>query len=130
ITTDNYSCNYAVPTPKNTGTVKYNVIHIHIVIGSAEIAISDSRSGQPSLHELAKLVGESRVGGLLRQKAGVTHFHTGPGKEYLTLMHQLVDCYVIPPANLYATHITRSKEVLDDALKLENRGYHADMTQA
>src|SRR5699024_12721805 len=95
---------------------------------AAEIAISDSRSGQPSLHELAKLVGESRVGGLLSQKAGVTHFHTGPGKEYLSLLHQLLDCYEIPPANLYATHITRSKESLDDAIKLANRGYYVDMS--
>src|SRR5699024_9639302 len=123
-----YTGNYAVPTPTITGNVKDDVILIDKVIGAAEIAISDSRSGQPSLHELAKLVGESRVGGLLSQKAGVTHFHTGPGKEYLSLLHQLLDRYEIPPANLYATHITRSKALLDDAIKLANRGSYVDMT--
>lgn len=128
ITTYIYTGNYAVPTPTITGSVKDDVILIDKVIGAAEIAISDSRSGQPSLHELAKLVGESRVGGLLSQKAGVTHFHTGPGKEYLSLLHQLLDRYEIPPANLYATHITRSKALLDDAIKLANRGSYVDMT--
>src|SRR5699024_8008434 len=62
ITTYIYTGNYAVPTPTITGSVKDDVILIDKVIGAAEIAISDSRSGQPSLHELAKLVGESRVG--------------------------------------------------------------------
>src|SRR5699024_45649 len=106
ITSYIYTGNYAVPTPTITGSVKDDVILIDKIIGAAEIAISDSRSGQPSLHELSKIVSESRVGGLLSKKAGVTHFHTGPGKEYLSLFHQLLDCYYISPANHYTKHIT------------------------
>ena len=128
ITSYIYTGNYAIPTPTITGSIKDDIILIEKAIGVAEIAISDSRSGQPSVHELAKVVSESRVGGLLSGKAGVTHFHTGPGKDYLSLLHKLLDDYEIPPLNLYATHITRSKELVDDAIQLAKRGSYVDMT--
>ncbi|MRG84967.1 beta-aspartyl-peptidase [Salinibacillus xinjiangensis] len=128
VTTFIYTGNYDVPTPTITTSVKDDVILIDKVIGAGEIAISDSRSGQPSLHELAKLVGEARVGGLLSGKAGITHFHTGPGKEYLSLLHQLLEEYEIPASQLYATHITRSQRLLDDAIALAKKGAYVDMT--
>lgn len=81
MTTFIYTGNYAVPTTTITSSVKEDIILFDKIIGAAEIAISDSRSGQPSLHELAKIVGEARVGGMLSGKAGVTHFHTGPGRN-------------------------------------------------
>ncbi|SFB02432.1 beta-aspartyl-dipeptidase (metallo-type) [Lentibacillus halodurans] len=123
-----YTGNYAVPTTTITSNVKDDIILIDKIIGTGEIAISDSRSGQPSLHELAKLVAETRVGGMLSGKAGVTHFHTGPGKAYLSLLHQLLKDYDIPPSQLYATHITRSQELFDDAICLANKGGYVDIT--
>ncbi|MBP1970203.1 beta-aspartyl-dipeptidase (metallo-type) [Virgibacillus natechei] len=128
LTTYIYSGNYHVPTPFITSSIKDDVILIDKVIGAGEIAISDSRSAQPSLHELAKLVSEARIGGLLSGKAGVTHFHVGPGKEKLSLLHQLIDNYEIPPSKLYATHINRSKELIDDAISLSKKGSFVDIT--
>lgn len=128
MTTFIYTGNYAVPTTTITSSVKEDIILFDKIIGAAEIAISDSRSGQPSLHELAKIVGEARVGGMLSGKAGVTHFHTGPGKEYLSLLHQLLEEYELPASNLYATHITRSQELLNDAIRLANKGGYVDIT--
>jgi beta-aspartyl-dipeptidase (metallo-type) len=98
------------------------------VIGAGEIAISDSRSAQPSVHEVAKLVAEARIGGLLSKKAGVTHFHVGIGKDRLSFLHTLLEDYEIPPANIYATHITRSKELVDDAIALAEKGAFVDIT--
>lgn len=123
-----YTGNYDVPTPTITGNVKDDVILIDKVIGTAEIAISDSRSGQPSVHEIAKIVGQTRVGGMLSGKAGITHFHTGPGKAHLSILHQLLDEYELPASNLHVTHITRSKELFDDAIKLASRGSFVDIT--
>lgn len=123
-----YTGNYDVPTPTITGNVKDDAILIDKVIGTAEIAISDSRSGQPSVHELAKIVGQTRVGGMLSGKAGITHFHTGPGKAYLSILHQLLDEYELPASNLHVTHITRSKELFNDAIKLASRGSFVDIT--
>lgn len=128
ISTYIYTGNYDVPTPTITGSVKDDAILIDKVIGTAEIAISDSRSGQPSVHELAKIVGQTRVGGMLSGKAGITHFHTGPGKAYLSILHQLLDEYELPASNLYVTHVTRSKALFDDAIKLASRGAFVDIT--
>ena len=128
ISTYIYTGNYDVPTPTITGSVKDDAILIDKVIGTAEIAISDSRSGQPSVHELAKIVGQTRVGGMLSGKAGITHFHTGPGKAYLSILHQLLDEYELPASNLHVTHVTRSKALFDDAIKLASRDAFVDIT--
>ncbi len=128
ISTYIYTGNYDVPTPTITGNVKEDAILIDKVIGTAEIAIADSRSGQPSVHELAKIVGQTRVGGMLSGKAGITHFHTGPGKAYLSILHQMLDEYELPASNLHVTHVTRSKELFDDAIKLAERGAFIDIT--
>ena len=123
-----YTGNYHIPTPTITGSVKDDIILIDKVIGAGEIAISDSRSAQPSLHEVAKLAAEARIGGLLSKKCGVTHFHVGIGKDRLAFLHALLDDYEIPPANLYATHITRSRELVDDAIQLAKKGAFVDIT--
>ncbi|MFC4557737.1 beta-aspartyl-peptidase [Virgibacillus kekensis] len=128
VTTFIYTGNYQVPTPTITGNVKDDVILIDKVIGAGEIAISDSRSAQPSVHEIAKLVAEARVGGLLSNKAGVTHFHVGPGKERLAILHQILEDYEIPPSKIYATHINRSKDLIDDAITLAEKGAYVDLT--
>lgn len=128
ISTYIYTGNYDVQTPTITGNVKDDAILIDKVIGTAEIAISDSRSGQPSVHELAKIVGQTRVGGMLSGKAGITHFHTGPGKAYLSILHQLLDEYELPASNMHVTHVTRSKALFDDAIKLASRGAFVDIT--
>lgn len=123
-----YTGNYHIPTPTITSSVKDDVILIDKVIGAGEIAISDSRSAQPSVHEVAKLAAEARIGGLLSKKAGVTHFHVGIGKERLKFLRTLIEDYEIPPANIYATHITRSRELVDEAIGLSHKGSYVDMT--
>lgn len=123
-----YTGNYHIPTPTITSSVKDDIILIDKVIGAGEIAISDSRSAQPSVQEVAKLVAEARIGGLLSKKAGVTHFHVGIGKDRLAFLHTLLEDYEIPPANIYATHITRSRELVNDAITLADKGAFVDMT--
>src|SRR5699024_3363663 len=128
ISTYIYTGNYDVPTPTFTDNVKDDAILIDKVIGTAEIGISDSRSGQPSVHELAKIVGQTRVGSMLSVESGSTHFHTGPGKEYLSILHQLLDEYELPASKLHVTHITRSRDLFDDAIRLAARGAFVDIT--
>ncbi|ASK62435.1 beta-aspartyl-peptidase [Virgibacillus phasianinus] len=128
ITTYIYTGNYHIPTPTITSSVKDDIILIDKIIGAGEIAISDSRSAQPAIQEVAKLVAEARIGGLLSKKAGVTHFHVGIGKERLKFLHTLLEDYEIPPANIYATHITRSRELVNDAIALANKGAFVDIT--
>src|SRR5699024_11829543 len=98
------------------------------IIGTAEIAMSDSRSGQPTVQDLVKIIGDSRVGGLIGGKVGVTHFHTGPGKDYLSPLHEIIDQYGLPASKIYATHINRSKALMNDAIALGKKGAFIDIT--
>lgn len=128
VTTYIYSGNYLIPTPTITANVKDDIILIDKVIGAGEIAISDARSAQPTLQDVATIVAEARIGGLLSNKCGVTHFHIGIGKNKLSYLHALIDDYELPPANIYATHISRSQGLFDDAIALAHKGAFVDIT--
>ena len=122
-----YTGNYQVPPPTMTVSVRDDLIIVDKVVGVGEIAIADRRSAQPSLHEVAKLVAEASVGGVLSGKAGVTHFHIGSGKHRLALLHALLDQYEIAPENVYATHINRGEALMDDAIALSKKGAFVDI---
>lgn len=127
ITTYIYTGNFRVPPPTITQTVMDDLVLIDKVIGVGEVAISDYRSLEPTVHELARLVSDAILGGMVGGKAGVTHFHTGPGRAYLRILHKLLEEHEIPAKYLYPTHINRSKELLDDAIALANRGAFVDI---
>jgi len=118
---------FKVPPVTICGSVMDDLVLIDRIIGVGEIAISDNRASEPSLHELARVVSDSYVGGLLSGKAGVTHFHTGPGKSHLKLLHNLLDNNDLPAQCLYPTHIARSEKLMDDAIALAARGAYVDM---
>ena len=128
ITTYIYTGSYQVPARTLTGAVVDDVVLIDKVIGVGEVAISDRRSFQPTVEALAELVSQSHVGGLLSGKAGITHFHVGPYSTRLAPLHRLLDEYPIAPQAVYATHITRSPELLADAVDLAAKGAMVDMT--
>ena len=98
------------------------------VIGVGEIAIADYRSSKPSVAELARIVSElagrrDDVG----QSRGNPLPH-GAGKEKLGILHKLLDEYrELPPHVLHATHITRSTDLIEDAVRLAKRGAYVDM---
>ncbi|GAB3056188.1 beta-aspartyl-peptidase [Salinicoccus sesuvii] len=123
-----YTGNYHVPVPTVTGDIQKDIYLLDKVIGTAEVAISDHRSGQPNVHELAKIAADTRIGGLTSGKAGVTHFHVGPGEGRLELLHALLDQYDIPAEKVYPTHINRTSALIEDAARLSNRGAYVDMT--
>ena len=66
---------YHVPSRTITGSVEKDVAIIDRVIG-VKCAISDHRSAAPDVYHLANMAAESRVGGLLGGKPGVTIGHT------------------------------------------------------
>lgn len=121
-----YTGGFQVPPPTITGSVLSDLVLIDKVIGVAEIAISDVRSSQPSVPELARLVADAHVGGTLSGKAGVTHFHVGPGPERLAPLVALLERHDLVPSSLYPTHVTRSAELLAEAAALARRGAYVD----
>ncbi len=81
---------YHVPSRTITGSVEKDVAIIDRVIG-VKCAISDHRSAAPDVYHLANMAAESRVGGLLGGKPGVTVFHMGDSKKALQPVYDLLE---------------------------------------
>jgi beta-aspartyl-dipeptidase (metallo-type) len=122
-----YSGGYAVPPVTCSGSVRRDMLLINEVIGAGEIAIADRRSTQPSVPELARVVADAYVGGLLSGKAGVTHFHVGDGRERLLPLRRMLDEHEIDPACLYPSHVERTPELLQEAAAITARGVTVDV---
>lgn len=122
-----YSGGYNVPPTTLTGSLRQDILYIDEVIGAGEIAISDVRATEPSADELARLVSDAYIGGLLSGKAGVTHFHVGDGRRRLKLLRTLLDDYEIQPGWLYPTHVERNEALMEEAIELTKRGVTVDV---
>ena len=93
---------YHVPSRTITGSVEKDVAIIDRVIG-VKCAISDHRSAAPDVYHLANMAAESRVGGLLGGKPGVTVFHMGDSKKALQPVYDLLENCDVPISKLTAT---------------------------
>jgi beta-aspartyl-dipeptidase (metallo-type) len=122
-----YTGGYNVPPTTLTGSVRQDILFINEVIGAGEIALSDLRATEPEAHELARLVSEAYIGGMLSGKAGITHFHVGDGRARLEPLRKLLDEYEVEPAWLYPTHVERSAALMEEALELTRRGVTIDI---
>ena len=122
-----YSGGYDVPPVTAAGSVRRDMILINEVIGAGEIAIADRRSAQPTVPELARLVSDAYVGGLVTGKAGVTHFHVGDGRDRLLMLRRLLDEHEIAPSCLYPSHVERTPELLREAAEITRRGVTVDV---
>jgi beta-aspartyl-dipeptidase (metallo-type) len=122
-----YTGAFRVPTPTITGRIVDDMVLIPEVIGVGEVAISDWRSSDPTVAEIARLASEAAVGGSLTGKAGVLHLHVGPGKKMLSILHDCLDKTETKPETFYATHVERTPELTRDAAALAKRGSFVDM---
>jgi beta-aspartyl-dipeptidase (metallo-type) len=110
-----YTGAYRVPPPTLTGDIQRDLAWIPEVIGVGEIAISDHRSSQPSDHEIARLVAETRVGAMLAGKRGICHFHVGDGTRGLEPLRRLLRETEIPADQVIPTHVNRRHALLQEA---------------
>jgi beta-aspartyl-dipeptidase (metallo-type) len=127
ITAYMYTGGFELPPRTFFGLIADDVVIIDKIIGTGEIAISDKRYVQPQAHELAKVVTQTSLGGKMGGKAGVTHFHVGDSDTRLSLLFELLDEYNVEAEFLYPTHITRTKKLMGDAIKLAKKGAFVDM---
>jgi beta-aspartyl-dipeptidase (metallo-type) len=118
---------YQVPPTTLTGSVRTDIMYIAEIIGSGETALSDVRSTQPTLPELARLVSDTYCGGILSGKAGVCHFHMGDGLARLQLVRELLEQYPVELTSIYPTHVQRNAELMDEAIDLAKRGVYVDV---
>jgi beta-aspartyl-dipeptidase (metallo-type) len=122
-----YTGGFHLPPITLCGSVVEDLVLIDRVIGVGELAISDPRSSQPDLRALAEVISMAYVGGTLSGKAGVTHFHVGPGRARLAPLQQLLSDFELVPTSIYATHVNRNLELLEEAVSLAARGAYVDV---
>jgi beta-aspartyl-dipeptidase (metallo-type) len=127
ITARMWTGGYNVPPTTVLSSVREDMMFIEEVVGAGEIAISDERSLNQSSQELAKLVRDTHVGGLLSGKSGRTHFHVGEEETRLAPLRDVIANYGVKCEWLYPTHIHRSAELLREAIELANGGSFVDM---
>jgi beta-aspartyl-dipeptidase (metallo-type) len=111
-----WSGGYATPPVTVTGSISDDIMFIEEIIGAGEVAISDSRSSEPTVQELARIAHEAFNGGKLSRKAGVTHFHVGSCMGRLKPLRELIEKFDVSAEWLYPTHISRNEELLLEAI--------------
>jgi beta-aspartyl-dipeptidase (metallo-type) len=119
---------YHLPPRTFTGSLRGDIVHLEAVIGVGELAISDHRSSQPTLDELARAASEAHVAGLLTGKAGVLHLHVGNGARGLSQLAALLDATELPPRVFMPTHVNRRRALFEEAIALAQRGCTVDVT--
>jgi len=127
ISTRMWTGGYNIPPLTITGSVRTDMLFIDACVGAGELAISDERSLQTSADELARHVLDTHIGGLLSGKAGITHFHVGEGRRRLQPLRDLLENYDIKAEWMYPTHITRSPELIAEAIGFAREGAYVDI---
>lgn len=129
ITTYVYTGSYQVPVRTLTGSIMDDIILLEKVVGTGEVAISDHRSSQPTKEEFARIVADTRVGGILSAKGGLVNIHMGDGAEKLEFLRYVLENTQIPPSNMLPTHINRSRTLMEDGIDYARRlGGYIDLT--
>ncbi|WP_270181048.1 beta-aspartyl-peptidase [Alkalihalobacillus sp. CinArs1] len=119
---------YQVPVKTLTGKIEDDLILIDRVIGAGEIAISDHRSSQPTVEEMAKIASAARIGGMLSGKAGIVNIHVGDSPTKLALLEEVVETTDIPIKTFHPTHINRTEELFRSGLDYAKKGGYIDFT--
>lgn len=123
-----YTGAYEVPTRTITGSARSDIVLIDKIIGVGEIAVSDHRSSHPSERELARLISEARVGGIISGKAGVVHVHFGDDRTKMEPLFNLFKTIEIPITQVIPTHLNRNPYLFEDAIKFGKMGGFIDIT--
>lgn len=122
-----WSGGYNIPPTTIMSTVRDDILFIDEVIGAGEIAISDLRGMHLPPHEVARVLTDCYVGGMLAGKAGRTHFHVGDAPTRLQPLRDLLEGFNIEPSWMYATHVGRSEALMREAIELAERGAAVDI---
>ena len=123
-----YTGAYRLPLRTITGDAMKDIMMVEPVLGIGEVAVSDHRSSKPTAAELARLVSEARVAGLLSGKAGMVNFHLGDAPAALAPLVELVAGGDLPRTQLLPTHCGRNSRVYAQSIEWARLGGFADFT--
>ena len=128
VTTYIYSGSYQVPVHTLTGSLMKDIMMVDKIIGVGEIAMSDHRSSQPTFEEMARIVADIRVGGMLSGKAGIINIHLGDSPRCMDLIERIVNETEIPATQLLPTHVNRNEMLFQKAIEYAKNGGYVDFT--
>ena len=118
---------YGLDSVTITDSIQTDMIFIDKVLG-CKIAISDIRSSYPTALELVRKLRDVRVGGFIGNKKGILHVHLGNLDSKMDVLFELVNDYQFPIEHISPTHVGRTKELFDQALKFAKLGGIIDIT--
>ena len=118
---------YRVPSPTLTGNIGDDVTFLDACIG-LKTAISDHRSSQSTVDELARIASQSRIGGMTSGKSGAVVVHLGDGDGHFDPLIGVVENTEIPIGQFIPTHVNRKRALLDAAKDWAKRGGNIDFT--
>jgi len=118
---------YRVPSPTLTGNIGDDVTFLDACIG-LKTAISDHRSSQTTVEELARIASQSRIGGMTSGKAGSVVVHLGDGDGHFDPLIAVIEQTEIPIGQFIPTHVNRKRALLDAAKLWAKRGGNIDFT--
>ncbi len=121
-----YTGGYEIPPKTLTGTSRTDILFVDEIIGVGELAIADRRAPEPTPNQLARIVSESYVAGILSGKAGITRVHVGEGQRRLATIREMSRRHEFKWDSLYLTHIERSKELVVEGIELAKKGTFLD----
>ncbi|USG68259.1 beta-aspartyl-peptidase [Brevibacillus ruminantium] len=127
LTTFMHTGSYTIPSTTITGSVDRDILFIDKVIG-VKVAISDHRSSHCTGEELTRLASQARVAGMLSDKPGMVHVHIGRGKDQLNMILDIVENTNIPITQFVPTHVTRTRELFEQAKQFVRLGGRIDIT--
>lgn len=119
---------YQLPVKTLTGSVEGDLVLVDRIIGVGEIALSDHRSSQPSMEEVAKVAAAARVGGILSGKAGVVNVHLGDGPRGLDFLRRICAETEIPLSQFLPTHMNRNPRLFEEGIRYAQGGGFVDIT--
>lgn len=115
---------YEYPSPTLTGSVGNDIVFVNECIG-VKLAISDHRSSNVTKEELIRLASEARIAGLISNKPGFVHLHTGVDKAKLDMLVDILKTTPIPAKQFRPTHLGKC---VDAAAEFANLGGYIDFT--
>lgn len=115
---------YWYPTYTLTDSVTNDITFIQEIIG-VKVAISDHRGSGITKEELIRLGHAARMGGMLSNKPGIVHLHTGSGAEELRKIIDIVKTTDLPVSVFRPTHLGRH---IDQAVEFASLGGYIDFT--
>ena len=123
-----YTGSYQIPVHTLTDSIVKDIMMIQEIIGTGEIAISDHRSSQPTFEEFARVVADTRLGGVLSGKAGIVNVHLGDSPRCLDLIERVVNETEIPASQILPTHINRNEMLFGKSIEYALKGGAVDFT--